>query len=88
MKKILIVLLLTLGANAQIEVSPKTKIALVKAVGSMALGVVLFPSLVIGDAQWQWHTDRDQCNFKHKIIVPLPLDKKIKVPCSLWFDKR
>ncbi len=58
-------------------------------------GALLLPGLVIGDAQWQFHTNRNNCDTRHFIytIVPTPKNREkfgisVKVPCSAWFEKK
>ncbi len=58
------------------------------------VGALLFPGLVIGDAQWQAYTNRGNCDTRHFIVtlVPTPKNREsfglsVKVPCSAWFEK-
>lgn len=58
----------------------------------MAVGALALPGLVVGDAQWQYHTDKQQCDNKHYIYTYFPkkgdgeLGKvQFKIPCGKWF---
>ena len=90
MKKIIVAIMLITIAN-----SAPTKDDVVKelapALINMAVGVLMFPGLVIGDAQWQYYTNRDECNLRHSIktfaIVPPSNTFRFSVPCKLWFKK-
>ena len=81
----------------QVEDMPEVKPApgLKEALVMPIVGVMLFPGLVIGDAQWQSLTDKGQCDTRHFIVtlVPTPRNRdsfglSVKVPCTAWFEKK
>ena len=59
----------------------------------IGLGYSLISGLAVGDAQWQYHTNRGQCDSRHKIVTYVPkIDKesgdvtrvRLIVPCNEW----
>jgi hypothetical protein len=75
----------------------KAAIGQIAVLAFMAIGGVALKGLAIGDAQWQYHTNRNQCDSIHYIYTTVPIsDKenggfspfKIRVPCNEWPKKR
>ena len=63
----------------------------------LGVGGAALSGLATGDAQWQYHTNRNQCDARHKIVTYFPkIDKenggitrvRVIVPCNEWFPKR
>ncbi len=90
MKKTMIMMvLLSAGLMAKTTIGAK---AVVLTVGMMVAGVLLFPGLIVGDAQWQRMTDKGICNSTNYIYTVAPMigDKqpgkmKFIIPCDEWF---
>ena len=59
----------------------------------IGLGFGVIQGLAVGDAQWQYLTNRGQCDARHKIVTYVPrIDKedggitrvRLIVPCNEW----
>jgi hypothetical protein len=98
MKKIILGLMVLASVSmAKMEDMPEVKPApgLKEALVAPVVGALLFPGLIIGDAQWQYLTDRGNCDTRHFIVtlVPTPRNRdnfglSVKVPCTAWFEKK
>ncbi len=89
MKKI-IMLMGLLSAVAMAGVKAKV---LASSVVLVATGVLFFPGLVVGDAQWQAYTNKKVCDSEHIIYSTAPQLKdgvlgkiQFATPCSEWYE--
>ncbi len=98
MKKIMLIvaLVVTVGyAKGDVTIPEKENRPGLKEVLVLpVVGALLFPGLVIGDAQWQYYTNRGNCDTRHFIVTLVPTPKNrddfglsVKIPCNAWFEE-
>ena len=65
--------------------------------GIIIIGALAMKGLMIGDLQWEYYTNRGQCDSRHKIVTWLPVSDKVNggfnrtrfvVPCDKWPKKK